>query len=72
MTAELLTEVSMKDKKKNVKAKAKARADVIPGRILAALIKGDKIPVYMKYGSCCGMIYYSDGKLRYSVNADLK
>jgi len=60
----------MKDKKKNVKAKAKARADVISGKILAGLIKGDSIPVYMKYGSCCGIVYFSDGKLRFSSNAD--
>ena len=48
------------------------RGDVIPDRILEWLAKGDKVPVYKKHGTCVGVVFWADGKLRYSSKADLR
>ena len=56
--------IAMRDNSKEKRA--------IPGKILAQLIKGEKLRVYMKHGSCCGVIFWDGEKLRFSALTDLK
>lgn len=44
----------------------------IPSKILADLIKGNKVRCYGKNGGCCGILFWDGEKLRFSAYSDLK